>query len=98
VDRIHSVPKGGYRRRGYIGLEMAENLSRRGLAVTVVEMLPQVMPALDPEMAEPVAVHLGPTGSIFGWVMPCRVSIAIPAAGLVVATRSGRRLPVDMAL
>jgi NADPH-dependent 2,4-dienoyl-CoA reductase/sulfur reductase-like enzyme/rhodanese-related sulfurtransferase len=43
---------------GFIGLEMAENLARRGLAVTVMEKLPQVMPPLDPEMAEPVCRHL----------------------------------------
>ena len=36
---------------GYIGLEMAEQLKRRGLGVTVVEALPQVMTPLDPEMA-----------------------------------------------
>jgi NADPH-dependent 2,4-dienoyl-CoA reductase/sulfur reductase-like enzyme/rhodanese-related sulfurtransferase len=43
---------------GFIGLEMAENLAHRGLAVTVLEKLPQVMPPLDPEMAEPVRRHL----------------------------------------
>lgn len=43
---------------GFIGLEMAENLAHRGVAVTVVEMLPQVMPPLDPEMAGRVAGHL----------------------------------------
>jgi len=43
---------------GFIGLEMAENLAHRGLAVTVLEKLPQVMPPLDPEMAEPVRSHL----------------------------------------
>ncbi len=36
---------------GFIGLEMAENLVQRGLAVTVIEMLDQVMAALDFEMA-----------------------------------------------
>ena len=36
---------------GYIGLEMAENLCARGLSVEVVEMLDQVMPVLDKEMA-----------------------------------------------
>ncbi|MBN2448167.1 MAG: FAD-dependent oxidoreductase [Phycisphaerae bacterium] len=36
---------------GFIGLEMAENLRRRGLAVAVVELLPQVMPPLDAEVA-----------------------------------------------
>jgi NADPH-dependent 2,4-dienoyl-CoA reductase/sulfur reductase-like enzyme/rhodanese-related sulfurtransferase len=36
---------------GFIGLEMAENLLSRGLQVTVIEMLPQLLPPLDPEMA-----------------------------------------------
>ncbi len=43
---------------GFIGLEMAENLVHRGLGVTVVEMLDQVMPPLDPEMARAVQEHL----------------------------------------
>ena len=43
---------------GFIGLEMAENLVNRGLSVTVVEMLDQVMPPFDPEMARPVQEHL----------------------------------------
>jgi len=43
---------------GFIGLEMAENLVHRGLSVTVVEMLDQVMPPLDPEMALPVQQEL----------------------------------------
>jgi NADPH-dependent 2,4-dienoyl-CoA reductase/sulfur reductase-like enzyme/rhodanese-related sulfurtransferase len=47
---------------GFIGLEMVENLRHRGLAVTVVEKLPQVMPPLDPEMAVPVARHLSEQG------------------------------------
>ncbi|MFO7822173.1 MAG: FAD-dependent oxidoreductase [Lentisphaeria bacterium] len=36
---------------GFIGLEVAENLRERGVDVSVVEMLPQVLPPLDPEMA-----------------------------------------------
>jgi NADPH-dependent 2,4-dienoyl-CoA reductase/sulfur reductase-like enzyme/rhodanese-related sulfurtransferase len=47
---------------GFIGLEMAENLVRRGLVVTVVEKLPQVMPPLDPEMAAEIARHLRQEG------------------------------------
>ena len=43
---------------GFIGLEVAENLTHRGLAVTVVERAPQILAALDPEMAHPVKVHL----------------------------------------
>jgi NADPH-dependent 2,4-dienoyl-CoA reductase/sulfur reductase-like enzyme/rhodanese-related sulfurtransferase len=37
---------------GFIGLEMAENLAHRGIAVTIVELADQLMPPLDPEMAE----------------------------------------------
>jgi len=36
---------------GFIGLEMVENLVQRGLEVTLIEKLNQVMPPLDPEMA-----------------------------------------------
>jgi NADPH-dependent 2,4-dienoyl-CoA reductase/sulfur reductase-like enzyme len=36
---------------GFIGLEMVENLVHRGLEVTLIERLDQVMPPLDPEMA-----------------------------------------------
>ncbi len=36
---------------GFIGLEMAENLRHRELAVTIVEKAPHVMPPLDAEMA-----------------------------------------------
>lgn len=47
---------------GFIGLEMAENLIHRGLQVTVIEKLPQVMPPLDPEMAATVAAELRERG------------------------------------
>ena len=35
---------------GYVGLEMAEGLTARGIAVTQVEMLPEVLPTVDPEL------------------------------------------------
>ncbi|HBD10146.1 MAG TPA: CoA-disulfide reductase, partial [Syntrophobacteraceae bacterium] len=47
---------------GFIGMEMAENLVRRALAVTLVEMMPQVMPALDPEMTVPLQDELTRNG------------------------------------
>ncbi|MBM4086253.1 MAG: pyridine nucleotide-disulfide oxidoreductase, partial [Planctomycetes bacterium] len=39
---------------GYIGLEMAENLRRREIEVTLVHRHPYVMAQLDPEMATPI--------------------------------------------
>lgn len=36
---------------GFVGLEMAENLAKRGLSVTIVEKAPHVLPTIDREMA-----------------------------------------------
>ncbi|MFB3904867.1 MAG: FAD-dependent oxidoreductase [Acidobacteriota bacterium] len=47
---------------GFIGLEVAENLRELGLEVTIVEMLPQVLPTLDPEMAQPLIKELKQAG------------------------------------
>lgn len=43
---------------GYIGLEMAEALAARGLHLTLVEALPQVMPNMDVDMASHVQQEL----------------------------------------
>ena len=43
---------------GYVGLEMAEGLTARGVAVTQVEMLPEVLPTVDPELGALVHAEL----------------------------------------
>lgn len=44
---------------GFIGLEMAENLQQKGVAVTVIDFAPQILPnILDPEMAAYGKKHL----------------------------------------
>ncbi len=43
---------------GFIGMEMAEAFVRRGMDTTVVELLPQVMSTMDPEMGGLVAARL----------------------------------------
>ncbi len=82
---------------GFIGLEMAENLVHRGLSVTIVEMLNQVMPPLDPEMAEPVRQHLESHG--------IRVALGDGVAGfeeqgdrLAVKTQSGAVHAADLVI
>ena len=50
----HTTVVGG----GFIGLEMAENLRHRGLAVTLIEREPQVMPPMDAEMVSLLHQHL----------------------------------------
>lgn len=47
---------------GYIGLEMAEALAAHGVHVTVIEMLPQVMPNMDADMAKHLAEELATQG------------------------------------
>ncbi len=51
----HAVAVGG----GFIGLEMAENLMKQGLSVTLIDMAPQLLPnLLDAEMADYLRRHL----------------------------------------
>lgn len=85
---------------GYIGLEMAEQLKRRGLGVTLVEALPQVMAPLDPEMAawlhhelraNDVTLHLGDSVAAFEAPQPNET-----ARASVVVLKSGTRLPADL--
>ncbi len=59
---------------GYIGMEMTDNLHKRGLDVTVVEMQSQVMPLVDAEMVAPIhetlkkqGVHLLLNDSVTGF-------------------------------
>ena len=43
---------------GYIGLEMAEALTMRGIAVTQIEALPEVLPTVDPELGALIHAEL----------------------------------------
>lgn len=64
MDKIKSVIDTGIAKcavvigGGYIGIEMAENLILRGLKVHVVEMLSQILPPFDFEMAKDLQNHL----------------------------------------
>ncbi|UCD30332.1 MAG: FAD-dependent oxidoreductase [Planctomycetota bacterium] len=64
MDRIKAYVSTGQAKQavvigaGYIGLEMVEVLSELGLNVSLVELEPQVMPLLDPEMAREIQIIL----------------------------------------
>lgn len=47
---------------GFIGLEVAENLMQKGLAVTVIDMADQIMPGFDKDMADYARRHLESKG------------------------------------
>jgi NADPH-dependent 2,4-dienoyl-CoA reductase/sulfur reductase-like enzyme/rhodanese-related sulfurtransferase len=81
---------------GFIGLEMAENLVHRGLDVTIVEMANQLMPPLDPEMADFIrrrlathTVHLRLGDGVVGFERGGDGS-------LVVRTQRGRSFGADL--
>jgi NADPH-dependent 2,4-dienoyl-CoA reductase/sulfur reductase-like enzyme/rhodanese-related sulfurtransferase len=83
---------------GFIGLEMVENLVQRGLEVTLVEKLDQVMPPLDREMARLVERYLEKHG--------VRLELNDGVAGfqqsrdgsLEVLTSSGKTHPADIVI
>jgi NADPH-dependent 2,4-dienoyl-CoA reductase/sulfur reductase-like enzyme/rhodanese-related sulfurtransferase len=47
---------------GFIGVEIAENLTHKGIATTIVEASPQLLAPLDPEMATMVAGEMKRNG------------------------------------
>ena len=83
---------------GFIGLEMAENLAHRGLSVTVVEMLNQVMPPLDPEMAQPVQQHMEAHGIKMALGDGVAGFETNEAGQLVVSTKSGAAHAGDLVI
>ena len=83
---------------GFIGLEMAENLAHRGIAVTVLEKLPQVMPPLDAEVAFAVAEHLRERGVTLHLGDGLAAFEPGREGALDVLTESGARLPADLVI
>lgn len=47
---------------GFIGLEVAENLTAKGVKVSVIDMAEQILPGFDPEMAAYAERHLADHG------------------------------------
>jgi NADPH-dependent 2,4-dienoyl-CoA reductase/sulfur reductase-like enzyme/rhodanese-related sulfurtransferase len=99
MDRMHAyIEKGNPRTAvvvggGFIGLEMAEALKKRGLATTVVELLPSVMATMDPEIGHQIVSALDANG----------VKVLTGAKVEAIADRTvvlgdGRKLPADLVL
>ncbi|KAL9185998.1 hypothetical protein ACHAXT_005236 [Thalassiosira profunda] len=93
-SRMHAVVAGA----GFVGLEMVEQLQRRGLKVTVVEMLPQVLGPLDVEMAAIIEEDMKRRG--VNIVTGDAIQEFLPNNGddkddpsTIVKLRSGRMLP-----
>ena len=83
---------------GFIGLEMTENLVRRGLDVTVVELAEQLLPPLDPEMASPVAARLREHAVSLRLRQSLESLEERPDGGLLARTSSGESIETDIAI
>jgi len=82
---------------GFIGLEMAENLHKRGIFVSLVEMADQVMTPLDYAMASIVHQHLK-TKNVAFYLKDGVSSFAKENGRIAVTLRSGRKLSADMVI
>ena len=101
MDRLHdhieqakpkrAVVVGG----GFIGLEMAEAFCKRGIEVTVVELLPTVMAVMDREFGALVAEELEHNGVHV--VAGTGVKAVLPAER-AVELADGRRIAADLVL
>lgn len=90
TDARRAVVAGG----GFIGLELAENLRHRGLEVTVVELLPQLLRPFDVEMAHLVAERMRAHG------VDVRLGAALTAIepDHVVLDGGAATLPADLVI
>ena len=82
---------------GFIGLEMAENLTERGVKTTIVEMLDQVMPSLDYEMATLIHEHLEAKGVELEFENAVK-SFSKIRDRILVSTQKGREIACDLVL
>ncbi|MCE5345782.1 MAG: FAD-dependent oxidoreductase [Bacteroidales bacterium] len=87
----HAVVVGG----GFIGLEMAENLHKSGLRVTIVEMAEQVMTPLDYSMAALVHQHLK-TKNVEFYLKTAVASFSKADEHIVVRLGSSKTIEADM--
>lgn len=98
----HWIEEHGVRRAvivgaGLVGVEMAENLHRRRIEVTMLEMLDQVLPPFDPEMARPMLDRLRENG-ITVRLGDAVSSLRAEGGTLRLATRGGAEVAADLVI
>jgi NADPH-dependent 2,4-dienoyl-CoA reductase/sulfur reductase-like enzyme/rhodanese-related sulfurtransferase len=102
MDRIKAKLDQGVRQTvvvgaGFIGLELVENLVRRGITTTVVELQDQVLPPFDKEMTTPIAEHLAAKGVSLLLGQSAEAFEQGPD-GLTVRLKSGQQLPAQLVI
>jgi len=82
---------------GYIGLEMAENLRQRGMLVAIVEMVDQVLPVMDKEMAGFIQPELH-KNNIALWLDDAVANFRPSNSNLIVGLKSGMELSCEIVI
>jgi NADPH-dependent 2,4-dienoyl-CoA reductase/sulfur reductase-like enzyme/rhodanese-related sulfurtransferase len=100
MDRIAQKLEEGVRQAvmvgaGFIGLELVENLVRRGVATTVVELQDQLLPPFDKEMTTPLVEQLVTKGVTL-LLGQSAEAFEQTADGLTVRLKSGQQLPAQL--
>ncbi len=80
---------------GFIGLEMAENLAKRGLEVTIVEFASHVLPTVDDEMAAFIHNELVDNGII---VHTEKGAVEIEDKGRTLILNTGEKIETDLVI
>ena len=80
---------------GFIGLEMAENLAKRGLQVTIVEKAHHVLPPLDHEMAAFVQAELVKNGVR---VITSQSATRFEDQGKIIVLENGQKIASDLTI
>ena len=80
---------------GFIGLEMAENLAKRGLQITIVEKAPHVLPPLDQEMAAFVQAELLANGVR---VITSQSATRFEDQGKIIVLENGQKITSDLTI
>lgn len=100
VDRIKQSVDQGIKQAvvigaGFIGLELVENLIKRGIATTLVELQDQVLPPFDKEMTAPLVEALLRNGVTVLLGESAEAFEAVPE-GLVVHLKSKQQLAAQL--
>ena len=82
---------------GFISLELAENMVRRGISTTVVEKNDQILAPFDKEMTTPIVQELAERGVTL-LLGQAAESVEKTATGLTVCLTSGQRLPAQLVI
>jgi len=82
---------------GYIGLEMAENLRQRGMLVAIVEMVNQVLPVMDKEMAGFIQPELQ-KHNVALWLNDAVANFRPSNSRIEVGLKSGMELSCEMVI